>query len=50
MVTRSNVGERTNLHSSVKDLPLKSRFLDFDEKEVEKVNERGQRINKHVKL
>jgi hypothetical protein len=50
MVTRFNVWERTNLHTPIRDLPLKSCFLDLDEKEVEKVNERGQRINKHVKL
>jgi hypothetical protein len=49
MVTRFDVGERTNLHSPVKDLS-KSRFLDLDEKEVENVNERGQRISKHAKL
>jgi hypothetical protein len=40
MVTRFDVGERTNLHFPVRNLLSKTYFLDLDEKEVENVNER----------
>jgi uncharacterized protein YkvS len=50
MVLGSNVGERINQNSLVRDLPLKSHFLDLDDKEVENVNKGGWRINKHAKL
>jgi hypothetical protein len=38
MVITSDVGERTNHDSPIKDLPLKSHFLDLSEREVENVN------------
>jgi len=50
MVIGSNVGERTYRYSHVRDLPMKSHFLDLDEREVENVNKKGWRINKHVEL
>jgi len=50
MVIGSNVGERTYRYSPVRDLPMKSHFLDLDEREVENVNKGGWRINKHVEL
>jgi hypothetical protein len=38
LVTRFDVGERTNPNSLIKDLLPKSCFLDLDEREVENVN------------
>jgi len=45
----SKFGEGTNPKSLIKDVP-KSRFLDFNEKEVKNVNKGSQKINKHVEL
>jgi hypothetical protein len=50
MVIGFDVGEKTNHDSPIKDFPLKSHFLDLDEREVEHVNKRGQRIKKNVEL
>jgi hypothetical protein len=50
MVIGYDVGERTNNDSHINDLPLKSHFLDLDEREVENVNKGGRRISKHVEL
>jgi hypothetical protein len=43
-------GDGTNFDSLVKDLILKSHFLDIDEKELENINKGGRKVNKHVKL
>ncbi len=45
-----DVRERIDPHFPIKEFISKSRFLDFDEKEVENVNKRGWRINKHVEF
>jgi hypothetical protein len=50
MVIGSNVGERTNRNSLVKDLLMKNHFLDLDEREVENINKGCWRINKHSEL
>ncbi len=44
------VGEGIDPHFPVRDFLLKSQFLDLNEKEVENVNKRGWRINKHAEL
>jgi hypothetical protein len=50
MVIGSDVGERTNHDSPIRDFPLKNCFLDLVEREVENVNKGGQIISKHVEL
>jgi hypothetical protein len=46
----SNVEERTDRNSLVRDLLLKNHFLDLDEKEFENINKGCWRVNKHVEL
>ncbi len=50
MLFGSQVEKGTKLDTHVKDLVLKSWFLDLDEKEVDNVNKGGQRVNKHIEL
>ncbi len=44
------VAEGTDYESIVRELVLKSHFLDIDDNEIQNVNKRGRRMNKHVEL
>ncbi len=50
MLSRSKVKKGKKLDTHVRDLVLKSQFLDFDEKEVDNVNKCGLIVNKHIEL
>jgi hypothetical protein len=50
MFFRSKAEKGTKFDTHVRDLVLKSWFLDLDEKEVDNVNKGGRRVNKHIEL
>ncbi len=47
MVFESEPREGTYLESIINDLVSKNHFLDFDQKELENINKKGQRVSKY---